>query len=292
MDPTRFDRLTKLFATRWTRRQALTTGGVGLAATSLVSTGLVAATAQVATPVATPAFPADPHPSADTARTHPEYLFVQPFDAGTWAPKPGAEGVYTLTLTGAAAHTTYFSDRPERDTGLAPTQPFLDGLGFTPKNPPNAALVVQTQSGTEDILVVELFNPVYDAKAAILTYEAKVLRDYSGRGLADLAQKQADYKLDASFGEGSLFIDDCPNGTENCWNFCDGLGPITYGNCWDYNTWTCNPCGSYSSACVATYPSICNDSHANCVDDIALCGSPGCCGGECCENYGVVKCPC
>ena len=291
MDPTRFDRLTKLFATRWTRRQALTTGGVGLAATSLVSTGLVAATAQVATPVATPAFPADPHPSADTARTHPEYLFVQPFDAGTWAPKPGAEGVYTLTLTGAAAHTTYFSDRPERDTGLAPTQPFLDGLGFTPKNPPNAALVVQTQSGTEDILVVELFNPVYDAKAAILTYEAKVLRDYSGRGLADLAQKQADYKLDASFGEGSLFIDNCADSIESCFVYTYGadgtsctynyVGNITSGNCWNNNSWRCEPCASYDAQCYSTFPTVCNGSaNGMCYDDIDLCGDPACCAAK------------
>jgi hypothetical protein len=31
---------------------------------------------------------------------------------GTWAPKAGADGVYTLTLSGAAAQTIYFSDRP------------------------------------------------------------------------------------------------------------------------------------------------------------------------------------
>ena len=142
MDPTRFDRLSKRFATRRTRRQALVTG-VGLAATGLVARTHRSA-AQDATPVATPAFPADPHPSADHAATHPEYLFVQPFDGGTWAPKPGAEGVYLLTLTGVAANTTYFSDRPERDAGLAPTQQFLDGIGFAPENPPNAALVAQS----------------------------------------------------------------------------------------------------------------------------------------------------
>ena len=45
--------------------------------------------------------------------------------------------MFVLTLTGAAAHTTYFSGGPERITGLAPTQPFLDGLGFAAENPSN-----------------------------------------------------------------------------------------------------------------------------------------------------------
>ena len=116
MDPIRFDRLSKRFATRHTRRQALATG-VGLAAAGLFTTRLTSA--QDATPAATPVFPSDPHPSADGVVTHPEYLFVQPFDGGTWAPKAGEDGTFVLTLTGAAAQTTYFSDRPERDTGRA-----------------------------------------------------------------------------------------------------------------------------------------------------------------------------
>ncbi|MEZ4507826.1 MAG: hypothetical protein R2848_18695 [Thermomicrobiales bacterium] len=42
-----------------------------------------------------------------------------------------------------------------------PTDRFLEGLGFTPVNPPNAAAVVRTPEGERDVLVVELFNPVY-----------------------------------------------------------------------------------------------------------------------------------
>lgn len=202
MGPARFDRLSSAFALRRSRRQALAAGGAGLAATGLL-TGIRATAAQDATPAALPAaFPSDPHPSADSAMTHPEYLFVQPFDAGTWAPKPGEEGVYLLTLTGAAENTTFFSDRPERITGLAPTQPFLDGLGFTSENSPNAALVAQTESGVQDVLIVQIFDPVYDAGAGTLTYDARILADYGGRGLAHLAQQQTDYEFEASFGEG------------------------------------------------------------------------------------------
>ena len=161
MDSRRFDAFAQRLALRGSRRTALK-GGAALAATGLLATR--GTSAQDATPAATPTLPADPHPSADDARTHPEFLFVQSFDGGTWTPKAGADGVYTLTLTGAAAQTIYFSDRPERDTGLAPNQPFLDGLGFTPENPPNAAIVVQTESGEQDVLVVEFFTPVYDAE--------------------------------------------------------------------------------------------------------------------------------
>jgi hypothetical protein len=289
MDPARFDRLSKLFATRRSRRQALVTGGAGLAATGLLS-GIRPTTAQDATPAATPVpFPADPHPSADSASTHPEFLFVQPFDSGTWEPKAGEEGTYLLTLTGAAADTTYFSDRPERITGLAPTQPFLDGLSFTSENPPNAAIVAQAESGEQDVLVVQLFNPVYDAAAATLAYEARVLVDYGGRGLAHLAQQQTDYELAASFGEGSLFIDDCPDSTDNCFNGCQNEGTVAGGNCYDWKTVTCNPCGSYSSACNQQL-SGCNGNA--CEDDMQLCGSYGCCSGECCVNNGVMSCPC
>ena len=281
MDPTRFDRLSKRFSARHTRRQALATG-VGLAATGLLAGRH--ASAQDATPAATPApYPADPHPSADYARTKSEYLFVQPFDAGTWTPKAGADGSYTLTLTGAAAQTTYFSDRPERDTGLAPNQQFLDGLGFAPENPPNAAIVAQTGSGEEDALVVELLAPTYDSEAATLTYEAKVLRDYGGRGLANLAQQQTDYELPESFAAGSLFIDDCPNSLlDGCYTQYPNngsyvfYGEVSSGNCWNSKTWLCEPCGSYSSLCNQTYP----DCEGQCQDDIAICGSPDCNGAN------------
>ncbi len=286
MDPARFDRLSKLLATRLSRRRALAAGGAGLAATGLL-TSIRPTSAQDATPAP---FPSDPHPSADGANTHPEFLFVQPFDAGTWEPKAGEEGTYLLTLTGVAENTAYFSDRPERITGLAPNQPFLDGLGFTVENPPNAAIVAQTDSGEQDVLVVQLFNPVYDAATATLVYDARILADYGGRGLAHLAQQQTDYELAASFGEGSLFIDDCHDiGGDNCYFQCENEGSVNSGQCWSRSSWTCNPCGSNSNGCNQQL-SGCNGN--GCVDDMALCGGLGCCQGQCCVNNGVMSCPC
>jgi hypothetical protein len=37
----------------------------------------------------------------------------------------------------------------------------MEGLGFTLESPPNAALVARTPEDERDVLVLELFNPVY-----------------------------------------------------------------------------------------------------------------------------------
>ncbi|MBA2470121.1 MAG: hypothetical protein H0V37_12010, partial [Chloroflexia bacterium] len=148
MNPTRFDVFSRKLATGLNRRTALRALGGGIAATGLGSR----AAAQVGTPVATPV------ESPEANRTY--FLFVQTFSSGTLQPHANDAEMYTLTLTGAAAQTVYFSDRPERIIGTVPTPQFLEGLGFTPTNPPNAALVAQTDAG-EDIVVVELLNPLY-----------------------------------------------------------------------------------------------------------------------------------
>src|SRR5262245_1489539 len=80
------------------------------------------------------------------------------------------------------------SDRPDRIVGTVETARFLEALGFTPANPPNAALVVRTPAGERDVLVVELFNPVYtedfsaDGGVSVM-YEARVLDAYQGEEL-------------------------------------------------------------------------------------------------------------
>lgn len=167
MNANRFDTLSKHLSARFSRRTALRSGSAGLAAVTLgvLAGGSVAAqgatpaaqgTSQVAT--AAPGSPIHPVVPAKI-----EYLFTQTFASGTWKPKAGAKDTYTLTLTEAPAETVYFSDRPERVVGLFPTEKFLDKLGFTPANPPNAALVASPSGGgDQDILVIELMNPVYD----------------------------------------------------------------------------------------------------------------------------------
>jgi hypothetical protein len=154
-----------------------------------------------------------------------------------------------LTLSGAAAQTIYFSDRPARIVGAVPTATFLASLGFTPTDPPNAAVVAQTAAG-EDILVVELFNPTYDEGAATLTYAARVLAEYAGERFGALPARRADDDLPASFGPTSLFIDDanCPRQTTVDCQLGDGTVVHTYEGleeCFVYlgsSTWDCCPC--------------------------------------------------
>lgn len=233
MDARRFDMLTKTFAARrLSRRSALWRGGTAVVATTLSAAGLTRATAaQNATPSARPAMPAD-------IGENGAFLFVQTAQSGTWTPKSGEAGVYILTLHESTDQTVYFSDRPQRIVGVTPMQQFLDGLGFAPTNPPNAALVAQTASG-EDVLVIELLKPVYDAAAGTLTYDARVLENYADEGLAFLAQQQHDDTMEATFKDASLFIDDCPNGTLQCIKN-NTIYSKSIGCCW--NSGFCHQC--------------------------------------------------
>ena len=274
MEPPRFDALTRSLSSRLSRRTALQTSGLGLAA------GLAAAA-----PLRAAAQDATPDPLNDDAT----FLFVQSAASGTFAANPGAgtpttDSVtdgggadYLLTLSGHTGNTIYFSDRPERIFGEAPTQAFLDGLGFPAGNPPNAALVTNDADGNEDILVVELFEPSYDAAADTVTYGVNILSDYEGDGLAHVASRQQDEDLAPTFGEASLFIDDCSDvGVCLIWG---GHGPIVVGpppagtpvgQCWSWSSFSCNPCQGwsqqdYQNVCNNAYPDQCN---GNCYGDL------------------------
>lgn len=231
MESRRFDQLITSLSTRLDRRNALS-GAAGLTAL-----GLAQSTRGVRAQDATPAI----GEAAEESKL--AFLFVQLFDQGTWYPKPDEAEVYQLTLTGAAAQTLFFSDRPARIVGTVATAQFLDGLGFTPFNPPNAALVVRTPEGERDVLVIELFNPIYTEDFAIaggvqVSYEARVLEAYHGDGLAAWATEQEDAELPETFSDISLFIDDCPDLT-GCYErgiggarVGDFPGGRTYGQCW------------------------------------------------------------
>ncbi len=261
MEPRRFDAITKRFANQFSRRSVMQSASVGVAA-GLAGVG--AARAQDATPVASPGA------TADSDRTY--FLFVQVASSGSISPIQSEENLYQLVLNHDAGETVYFSDRPERIVGTVPTIQFLDGLGFTPTNPPNAALVAG-----EEVVVIELLNPVVDEAAGTLTYDVRVLDAYEEEGLAHLAT-QSTGRLPESFGSASLFIDDCPD-VSGCLNVPAGVydaqyvGPlpngVNGGQCYDYGSVSCNPCNGwsqqdYENACDAAYAE-CNN---NCFVDL------------------------
>ena len=265
MNGSRLDAISRAFATRrLSRRAALAAGSLGLVAAG--ATGSASrrggSAAQDATPAASPAA----GPAAGDGQA--EFLFVQTFAGGTLVPKPGEDGVFVLTLTGGADQTVYFSDRPERIVGTVPMAQFLDTLGFTPDNPPNAAVVAQTAAG-EDIAVVELLNPRLTQTfgtggTTTLAYDVRILENYQEEGLAHLAARQQDAELPESLGPTSLFIDDCPDTSLVCLTpdgvlTCSPLGNVYgVGTCWVYWTLSCDLCsGSPGDICNAALPA-CN----------------------------------
>jgi hypothetical protein len=249
----RFDSLTRRLGPCVTRRATLRTGGIGLAAT-IGGLGLRSGrSAQDATPTAQGATPAASPGAANEEKT--EFLFVQTFEDGTLVPKPGEKDIFVLTLNNGSDQTAYFSDRPQRIVGAIPTARFLAGLNFSPENPPNAAMIANTDGG-EDVVVVELFSPVYaqafgDPPTTKLTYDVRILDHYRGEGLAYLARQQGHATLAGGFGSANLFIDDCSDGhvecllpPENGWQLEEPragvIGPM--GFCWQFGDTCCSPC--------------------------------------------------
>lgn len=254
MDSNRFDQLTRTVSAKLSRRQALAGGVAGLSAFALTGRSL-------------PAFAQDATPAA-TASEHPAFMFVQLADSGNWVPKPDEDGVYLLSLSGIGDQTLYFSDGT---AGTFPTDHMLKSLGFTTVNPPNAAVVVQTPDGVQDVLVVELFNPIFsqdDAGNNQLTYEATVLNTYTGAGLDEWVPQAEDDQLPVEFTNVSLFIDDCPGisvcalstGTDS-FPYVGAIPGGPYRQCLNEETGICVLCeGSFAefdALCRDAYPDTC-----------------------------------
>jgi hypothetical protein len=266
MGASRFDRLTRHLGRHTTRRTAMGTALAGLALGGLDH--LAAAQDATSAPGATPAAEGE----------KPVFMFVQTFAAGRGevnpaAGTPTADGTpvpaggarFLLTLEDHTGQTVYFSDRPDRIVGATPTGDFLDNLGFSVSNPPNAALVAEFQAG-QGVVVLELIEPTYDPDTGTLTYGAEVLAGYGGDNLTPVLAEQVNERLPADFGPTALFIDDCPQ-VVSCCCFGDGptrCGPIPggpYPKCWDIYLQDCVDCLNASEyndgICHDAYGSSC-----------------------------------
>jgi hypothetical protein len=261
MDAIHFDRIARLFADRrLSRRAALTQGGAGLAASALAAAGFAhTARAQDATPEVG---------TTGEAGEKTMFLFVQSFQSGNVAPKTGEDGKYTLTLEQGLGQTIYFSDRPERIVGTAPTPEFLAGLGFAEENPPNAALVVEPAPGETGIAVIELTNSAYDEATHTATYDVKVLQAWEESLEMGFFQVPADLtEFGESFGAAHLFIDDCSD-WRHCWQgeltipkLLGDLPGSPHGTCWSWDNWLCTPanCGDttdYDAVCAQLHHTV------------------------------------
>lgn len=195
---------------------------------------------------------------AKKAEYEPVFMFVQTAKRGSFRTAAGSPTV--LTLEGVGAETVFFSDRPARIAGSIENSKFLESLGFTASNPPNAAVVLSTpDSASQDVIVAQLLNPKYDAAAQTLSYEVVILKNYDGSGLAFWTDR-SDASLPAKFDQVSLFIDDCPDGQVMCYGIyqctgtkccrvgCGSVGQ-TVGYCWSWGSLSCNPCRDYTYKC-------------------------------------------
>jgi hypothetical protein len=244
MERPRIDDIARRFTElRLSRRAALRQGGGGLAAGAVAAAGIAHANAQEASPV------------ASDAKEFPSYLYLQSFQTGSIAAREGEAGRYTLTLEHGLGQTVYFSDRPERKVGAFPTDGFLKTFGFSAKNPPNAALVVESAPGDTDIAVLELTNPTYDDATHTATYDVQLLKNYEKELGMSFAEDPSDLAhLQRSFGAAHLFIDDCADGNIICIS-ADSTLPCpndgicgsypSQGYCYSNSNPGCYPCVPY-----------------------------------------------
>ena len=250
MLPSQFDAFTRAFADRrMTRRSALAAAGG-----SLAGAGFARTSAQdEATPIASPVVI-----GADDGTA---FLFVQTFGAGSLVPAAGEGNDLILTADHLAGQTLYFSDRPERIVGMVPTAELLgtggDGLGFTPVNPPNGALVLPD----DRILVVELIDPTYDPATGQVTYQLRVLEDVADADLSLETVPLSAAEAAGDFDAASLFIDDCADGTIMCVTSSGGVFPDqnqSVGYCYNWGRACCAPCTAIDANALAQ---ICNNDY-------------------------------
>lgn len=159
------------------------------------------------------------------------FLFVQHASSGTIEPEndPSTDAIYKLTLNGVYSNTMIFSDRPDRNVGQITTGQYAEvwtkGQDSFEADPPNAALVMNQEDASENIIVVELLNPVYDAEKETLVYDIVELNPEEGMN----AFQASNATLPSSFGQATLFIDSAIH------KICH---PAAWYKPWDWDTCT------------------------------------------------------
>lgn len=184
---------------------------------------------------------------APVERGPTQYMFVQTAHSGSLIPVTGKENLYLLVLKGVSPQTIGFSDRPERIVGQISTQTFLEVFCFSPTNPPNVAIELLEGAEDADVIVAELFDPVYDATNHTLQCKLRILKE-PNHSYA-IFNERHDPTLPQSFGPVTLFIDDCPDGVVKCCARSDQYSgeaccQYTYPKCWSWWPPGCSPCFS------------------------------------------------
>jgi hypothetical protein len=129
-------------------------------------------------------------------------LFVQAAGSGTLTQ---SDQGYTMSFRHDTGQTIYFSDRPERLTGLLPTAELVSQWPFEGESPPNAALAISNaKDDSATVLVGVLSSPEWSPGSATLSYDFSMLTDDIPAG--------SPTPIPDSFASANLFIDGSPLG--------------------------------------------------------------------------------
>ena len=142
-------------------------------------------------------------------------LYSVTANSGTLMPLAGVKNGYSLVLRGADPSTTWFTDRPYRDSGVLPTQALAKSFALT-KDPANVALVLHQPTQGSDTLVAVMRRSAYNTATQTFTAELRLLNSQEqGKVTTGLKRhvKRADTAAPAAFKEVSLFIDTAFLGT-------------------------------------------------------------------------------
>lgn len=122
--------------------------------------------------------------TTSTAKPKPkvEMLFTQMAQSASLTPIKNKSGWYKLTLTGVNGSTTWFTDRPQRKTGVVATSQFVQdwtkGKASFSSDAPNASMVYLTGHKPVHVqkqVVMKLTNPIYSAKSKTLSYDVNLV---------------------------------------------------------------------------------------------------------------------
>jgi hypothetical protein len=113
------------------------------------------------------------------------YVFIQNSASAVLNPVNNKPGTYTLTMKNVQPYINYFSERPNRMTGVMPTDKFFQawqkGQDSFAKDAPNVSVSGIKLHGIyqQKVMnyVLALSNPHYDVKKNEITYDAKSLEN-------------------------------------------------------------------------------------------------------------------
>jgi hypothetical protein len=116
---------------------------------------------------------------------------------------------HTIKLEGISDRITWFTDFPDRQAGSENIEDFIGSWsdGFPDGVNPNAALEFMDKNGESDVVVFEMFRPVYNRKRDTLKFRAKINDGQVLDSQLESHSVRADREFTKKFSNSSLFID-------------------------------------------------------------------------------------